>query len=191
MQQVVILELDLSSLRQAIGGGSYVRGAEYARQQAVTHATWDPEDNALRGAVHGQGGRIYDVAAYFSLPAGRPARFSTGECSCPVGYNCKHVVALVLSALASDTPDPSGPRSPRPAAWEQSLDSLLDPARIGVRRHSRAGHRARAGRRPRPDDPDLAGAAEADRPAGAAGQERRLGRRRPQLGPAGRAELCR
>src|SRR5436305_471572 len=83
------------------GGGSYVRGAEYARQQAVTHATWDPEDNALRGAVQGQGGRIYDVAAYFSLPAGRPARFSTGECSCPVGYNCKHVVALVLSALAS------------------------------------------------------------------------------------------
>jgi superfamily II DNA or RNA helicase len=127
MQQVVILELDLSSLRQAIGGGSYVRGAEYARQQAVTHATWDPEDNALRGAVHGQGGRIYDVAAYFSLPAGRPARFSTGECSCPVGYNCKHVVALVLSALASDTPDPSGPRSPQPAAWEQSLDSLLIP----------------------------------------------------------------
>src|SRR6201985_3995297 len=127
MQQVVILELDLSPLRQAIGGGSYVRGAEYARQQAVTHATWDPEDNALRGAVHGQGGHIYDVAAYFSLPAGRPARFSTGECSCPVGYHCKHVVAMVLSALASDTPDPSGPRSPQPAAWEQSLDSLLIP----------------------------------------------------------------
>jgi len=125
MQQEVILELDLSSLRQAIGGGSYVRGAEYARQQAVTHATWDPEDNALCGAVQGQYGRSYDVAAYFSLPAGRPARFSTGECSCPVGYNCKHVVALVLSALTSDTPDPSGPRAPRPAAWQQSLDSLL------------------------------------------------------------------
>jgi superfamily II DNA or RNA helicase len=127
MQQEVILELDLSSLRQATGGGSYVRGAEYARQQAVRHATWDPEDNALCGAVQGQRGRIYDVAAYFSLSAGRPARFSTGECSCPVGYNCKHVVALVLSALTSDTPDPSGPRGPQPAAWQQSLDTLLIP----------------------------------------------------------------
>jgi superfamily II DNA or RNA helicase len=125
MQQVVILELDLSSLRRAIGGGSYARGTEYARQQAVTHATWDPEDNALHGAVRGQGGRVYDVAAYFSLPAGRPARFSTSECSCPVGYNCKHVVALVLSALDSAPPDPISPRGPRPAAWEQSLDSLL------------------------------------------------------------------
>src|SRR5690349_24341832 len=118
MQQVVILELDLSSLRQAIGGGSYVRGAEYARQQAVTHATWDPDDIALRGAVHCQGGRIYDVAAYFSLPAGRPSRFSTCECSCPVGYNCKHFVSIVLSALASYTPDPSDPFKPQPAAWE-------------------------------------------------------------------------
>src|SRR5437667_12901982 len=51
MQQVVILELDLSSLRRAVGGGSYVRGAEYASQQAVTHATWEPEDNAMRGTV--------------------------------------------------------------------------------------------------------------------------------------------
>jgi superfamily II DNA or RNA helicase len=128
MQQEVILELDLSSLRQAIGGGSYVRGAEYARQQAVTHATWDPEHSALRGSVHGQGGRIYDVAAFFSLAAGRPARFAMGECSCPVAYNCKHVVALVLSALDSGTPEPSGPRVPRPTAWEQSLDALLGSA---------------------------------------------------------------
>jgi superfamily II DNA or RNA helicase len=127
MQQEVILELDLSSLRQAIGGGSYVRGAEYARQQAVTHATWDPADSALRGVVLGQGSRVYEVAAFFSLPAGRPARFAMGECSCPVGYNCKHVVALVLSALTSDPPDPSGPRGPQPAAWQQSLDSLLTP----------------------------------------------------------------
>src|SRR5690242_5519284 len=136
MQQEVILELDLSSLRQATGGGSYVRGAEYARQQAVRHTTWDPEDNALCGAVQGQHGRIYDVAAYFSLPAGRPARFSAGECSCPVGYNCKHVVALVLSALASDTPDPSGPRGPQPARSEERRVGKEDEAR-GRRAHHR------------------------------------------------------
>ena len=177
MQQVVILELDLSSLRRAIGGGSYARGTEYARQQAVTHATWDPEDNALHGAVRGQGGRVYDVAAYFSLPAGRPARFSTSECSCPVGYNCKHVVALVLSALDSAPPDPIGPRGPRPAAWEQSLDSLLAAPGSAAAARPRWPSSSRwppAG----PGDPAPAGAAEADRPAGAAGQERRLGRRR-------------
>src|SRR5690242_14775343 len=108
MQQEVILELDLSSLRQATGGGSYVRGAEYARQQAVRHATWDPEDNALCGAVQGQSG-------------------------CPVGYNCELVCSLVRSALASETPAPPGPRGPQPAAWQQWLDSLrISPVSEGV-----------------------------------------------------------
>ncbi|HEY2270710.1 MAG TPA: hypothetical protein VGI96_49400, partial [Streptosporangiaceae bacterium] len=59
MQHIITLELDLSTLRRAIGGGSYVRGAEYARQQAVLHATWDPQDIALRGTVRGQGGNVY------------------------------------------------------------------------------------------------------------------------------------
>jgi superfamily II DNA or RNA helicase len=128
MQQVIILELDVSSLRQAVGGGSYVRGAEYARQQAVSSASWEPQDSALHGMVRGHGGHVYQVAAFFALDAGRPARFTMGECSCPVEYNCKHVVALVLSALTPDSPGSAGPPSPPPPLWKQSLDSLLSPA---------------------------------------------------------------
>jgi SNF2-related domain/SWIM zinc finger len=126
MQQVVTLELDLSTLKRAVGGGSYVRGAEYARQQAVRHASWDPADTALRGTVRGHGGAVYHAAAFFSLADGRPATFAMGDCSCPVAFNCKHVVALVLSALTSEPPESAG-ESSRPSAWEQSLDSLLDP----------------------------------------------------------------
>src|SRR5258707_12594235 len=77
MRQVITLELDLSALRQAIGGGSYVRGAEYARQQAVLHVTWDPEDTVLGGMVRGQGGNVYQTAAFFSLADGQPAEFET------------------------------------------------------------------------------------------------------------------
>ena len=131
-----MLELELSTLRRAVGGGSYVRGAEYARQQAVRQAMWDPQDAALRGLVRGQGGNVYQTAAYFSLADGR-AEFETGECSCPLEYNCKHVVALVLSALESGPPT-AGARPERQApAWEQSLDSLLahdGPARDGPTR---------------------------------------------------------
>jgi superfamily II DNA or RNA helicase len=124
MRQVITLELNLSTLRRAVGGGSYVRGAEYARRQAVRQATWDPEDTALRGMVRGQGGNVYQTAAYFSLAGGQVAEFETGECSCPLEYNCKHVVALVLSALESGPPAPARPER-RVPAWEQSLDSLL------------------------------------------------------------------
>src|SRR2546430_3142222 len=125
MRQVSTLELDLSTLRRAIGGGSYVRGAEYARQQAVLHVTWDPEDTVLRGMVRGQGSSVYQTAAFFSLADGRPAEFEMGECSCPLEFNCKHVVALVLSVLEPGSPGSAGPESPQPA-WSQSLDSLLD-----------------------------------------------------------------
>jgi uncharacterized Zn finger protein len=109
MRQVITLELDLSTLRQAIGAGSYVRGAEYARQQAVLQTTWDAADTALRGLVRGQGGNVYQTAAFFSLAGGRRAEFEMGECSCPVEFNCKHVVALVLSVL-----EPGSPKSARP-----------------------------------------------------------------------------
>ena len=124
MRHVITLELDLSTLRRAIGGGSYVRGAEYARQQAVLHVTWDPEDTVLRGMVRGQGGNVYQTAAFFSLADGQPAEFETGECSCPLEFNCKHVVALVLSVLEPGSPGSARPESPQPA-WSQSLDSLL------------------------------------------------------------------
>jgi superfamily II DNA or RNA helicase len=130
------LDFDLSTLRRAIGGGSYVRGTEYARQQAVLRVAWDPAGPALRGLVQGQGANVYHTSAFLTLAPGQPARFDMGECSCPISYNCKHVVALVMSALAAGTMDPglAGPAGPvaatqaaRPAAWDQSLDSMLGP----------------------------------------------------------------
>ena len=99
MQQVRILEFDRATLVRAVGGGSYEAGAQYARQRAVLRIAWDPEDNALRGMVRGHGSNVYQAAAFFSLADGRPAEFELGECSCPVAVDCKHVVALVLSAV--------------------------------------------------------------------------------------------
>ncbi|HWG13074.1 MAG TPA: DEAD/DEAH box helicase [Streptosporangiaceae bacterium] len=127
MGQGTTLDFDLATLRRAIGGGSYVRGTEYARQRAVLHVAWDPGDSALRGTVQGQGGHVYRTAAFLTLPAGQPAKFDMGECSCPVAFNCKHVVALVMTAVGSGTIEPGRPAAPRDAAWDQSLDTLLDP----------------------------------------------------------------
>ncbi|MGN6680211.1 MAG: SWIM zinc finger family protein, partial [Streptosporangiaceae bacterium] len=128
MRDVKALHFDLASLRRVTGGGSYARGAEYAREGAVLRAGWDPEDNALRGMVRGHGASVYETAAFFSLADGLPAEFEMGECSCPVEFSCKHVVALVLSALAPGQPVTARPKNPRPPAWEQSLESLLGPS---------------------------------------------------------------
>src|SRR6201992_1193462 len=47
------LDFDLSTLRRAIGGGSYVRGAEYAQQQAGLRGSWGPARRAARGEGRG------------------------------------------------------------------------------------------------------------------------------------------
>jgi superfamily II DNA or RNA helicase len=130
-QEFMVLEIDLAALQRAAGAGSYARGAEYARQRAVLDSSWDHEETALRGLVRGHGSRIYSAAAFFSLAGGSRAEFELGECSCPVGFNCKHVVALVLSALAPGSPAAGRPQSAEPAAWERSLDSLLGPGGSG------------------------------------------------------------
>ena len=131
MAQVTILDLNLATLRRAVDASTYARGAEYARQREVLYSAWDPDGDALRGLVRGHEDNVYNAAAFFSLTPGRPAEFELGECSCPVGFNCKHVVALVLSALVPGTPAPTRPEGPQPTAWEKSLDSLLSPGGSG------------------------------------------------------------
>jgi superfamily II DNA or RNA helicase len=127
MADVTILDLNLDSLRRAVDAGTYARGVEYARQHEVLYATWDAAGDALRGLVRGHENKVYSVAAFFSLTPGLPAEFELGECNCPVAFGCKHVVALVLSALIPGTPGPSRPEGPQAPAWEKSLDSLLSP----------------------------------------------------------------
>jgi superfamily II DNA or RNA helicase len=127
MSQVTILDLNLATLRRAVDAGTYARGAEYARKREVLYATWDPDGDALRGLVRGHDNKVYHAAAFFSLTRGRPAEFELGECNCPAEFNCKHVVALVLSALVPGTPAPTQPEGLQPAMWEKSLDSLLSP----------------------------------------------------------------
>ena len=135
MAQVTILDLNLATLRRAVDASTYARGAEYARQREVLYSAWDPDGDALRGLVRGHEDNVYNAAAFFSLTPGRPAEFELGECGCPVAFKCKHVVALVLSALVPGTPGSTRPKGPQPSAWEKSLDPPLSPggsARSGM-----------------------------------------------------------
>jgi SNF2-related domain/Helicase conserved C-terminal domain/SWIM zinc finger len=121
MRSIVTLECDLTDLERAVGQAAYGRGVQYARQQRVRRIQWSPQDSVLVGSVLGSGD-LYTTTAYFSR-RGASLRFDEGECSCPVGFDCKHVVALVLSATGVE-------RQPAPAApptWQQSLGALLEP----------------------------------------------------------------
>jgi superfamily II DNA or RNA helicase len=102
---------------------------------AVTHVEW--RGATLSGDVQGTLNHPYHTRVKFRSDGGSP--WAQGDCSCPVGRNCKHVAALLLAELEyhdetdhitnvdPDMEAGEGGRSPR--AWH--ADNVPSPS--GVR----------------------------------------------------------
>ncbi|MDP2793056.1 MAG: DEAD/DEAH box helicase [Sulfurisoma sp.] len=116
-----------------------LRGMQYAvEKRAVIDELVDSGDSELDvlGTVRGSTKRPYRVDVWLKVhPASGKILAIEGECSCPVGYNCKHTVALLLTALAQGnealaearipgqaTPELAIEPSPAALAWLASLD---------------------------------------------------------------------
>jgi len=126
MQRVVLPDMDPGSVEATVGAACYARGVQYVRQRAVSHMWWDDLESALHGSVRGNTGESYTTTVYFSAAEGSPLEFEQGECTCPVGLDCKHAVALALAAASPGPAQAASPQRPQPVAWDQSLESLLE-----------------------------------------------------------------
>ena len=107
--------IDATPLVKAAGATSYDRGVRYLREGAVTQMSWDRGRNELYGSVRGSTGSCYETVAYFHPSAKSVLEFDQGRCSCPVEYDCKHVVALVLAASQAQLARPGWPAARRDA----------------------------------------------------------------------------
>src|ERR1700729_766113 len=123
--------IDATSLVTAAGPTSYDRGVRYLHEGAVTRMSWDRGCSELYGSVRGSAGSCYETVAYFQPAGPSVLEFDQGRCSCPVGFDCKHVVALVLAAaqaqLARTGLAWTAGATARPLTWEQSVQSWLEP----------------------------------------------------------------
>ncbi|QXU55724.1 DEAD/DEAH box helicase [Rhodococcus sp. LW-XY12] len=108
----------VQSLIAAVGRSTFDRGVRYAEQGAVVDCGFD-EDN-LVGLGRISGTRMYETVVQLH-PGPRGLEFEYGECSCPVGYDCKHTVALLLTLL---TPQEDMP-SPTPS-WEAPFEAMFE-----------------------------------------------------------------
>ena len=135
MQHATMPDFDVARLASIAGASAFGKGFQYAQQHAVVHIEWSSSESALRGLVRGSGGNFYATAVYFSVRPGVPASLEVAECTCPVEFNCKHAVALVLTAVMAISPTEPGldpVAVPEHLGWQQSLDSLLLTAGSGV-----------------------------------------------------------
>ncbi|MDQ6950710.1 MAG: DEAD/DEAH box helicase [Mariprofundales bacterium] len=75
-------------LRQHLNAAYLRRGKIYSESGTVTHFHL-VDDSHLRGAVQGSDPEPYEITITFGDHSLK------GECTCPVGFNCKHVAALL------------------------------------------------------------------------------------------------
>ena len=84
-------------IRQA-GHRTYQRGLAYQRNREVIRYSYDEDERTLTGLVNGSTIIPYEVTVRF-FPAVSGSATFTARCTCPVLTDCKHAVALMLTAL--------------------------------------------------------------------------------------------
>ncbi|WP_120338881.1 DEAD/DEAH box helicase [Cryobacterium soli] len=125
---------NLSDLQIArlVGPQAYSRGVRYAKEGRVEDQVWQLGGSRLLGTVGGTQARPYDVVVTFQQDASGTVVRASGTCSCPMGINCKHVVALLLASRSSAADLARAPRAAdsqrsvtaAPATWQSALAPL-------------------------------------------------------------------
>ena len=117
-----------------VGRGAFQRGLDYARKGRVRGIGVAGDGDIISAQSKGSGARTYQTMVFRKQQDRRGPIAWVGSCSCPVGTNCKHVAALLITvrAVAQETAA-GGDASPR-SAWESRLAGLLQLERTPRRR---------------------------------------------------------
>ncbi len=90
----------IACLQHSVDSRSFTRGRAYAEEGKVLDLDWVTPGSHLEGSVQGSKDEVYDTSAEILRgPDGSPESID-GFCTCPVRRRCKHMVGLVLAALA-------------------------------------------------------------------------------------------
>ena len=93
--------LNKQSLSTCFSSGTYARGVEVLRNQRVLRCNATENSSgewAIEGKVKGSGRETYEVSVTITVTPDGGVNSFNGDCSCPVGFECKHCVALTLKA---------------------------------------------------------------------------------------------
>lgn len=104
---------DRAQIAEWLGAPTVVTGQ--ADLRTAFQVSWT--GNLLRGSVQGSQRKPTTVTANIEADE-FDGQWTDGNCSCPVGHNCKHVAAVLLASLGLAAPIPAGVRSEVPQGRE-------------------------------------------------------------------------
>ena len=118
-----MLRVTQSAILHNFDAMTVVRAREYERSNRVLSARSDGNGWAY-GRVKGTEAEPYDVVA--RLASSRNEVYVEGECSCPVGVNCKHVAAVLFYLCRRNELDiPEQGSEGRPAPTTPAIEKWL------------------------------------------------------------------
>ncbi|CEA09761.1 hypothetical protein BN1051_03134 [Arthrobacter saudimassiliensis] len=120
--------VDVQDIIRVVGGAAFQRGQAYARSGAVEGLDWDAAAGVLRARVQGGASVPYRTLLQLERKRQGDYRLQDNHCSCPVGFDCKHVAAVAMQSnsshvLSRHRPAASEAQVPE---WQASLQGLLD-----------------------------------------------------------------
>jgi superfamily II DNA or RNA helicase len=131
-----VADLSDAEISQQVGSRTFARGEGYAAERRIRSLVARPEGTMILGTVEGSGATLYQTIVD-SKTVGRRTTW-VGHCSCPVGFDCKHAVALLITAcdvargIVEDV-GPVGPSAGLSVAHWSEVFGHLRPAAPGPR----------------------------------------------------------
>ena len=89
----------INSLQAQCDKGAWSRGMDLFRRAGVVRTDIEAEGNGcwhIEGEVQGSLPEPYEVSVELVIAPNGQLTLWSGDCSCPVGEDCKHAVALTL-----------------------------------------------------------------------------------------------
>ena len=118
------MEITKDLVRQKFDYSYYQRGVGYKNKVSELEVTESNGGYNLEAKVKGNSYLPYEVLLYIRDVG---SVYFNGECSCPVGYNCKHIIAVILVAIEKKLfkePDPSTKRRKNLDSWLSKLSDI-------------------------------------------------------------------
>ncbi|PWD51290.1 serine/threonine protein phosphatase [Serinibacter arcticus] len=106
-----------------VGRHAFDAGSSYARQHRAVVRRHDAEARVVVGSVDGSGRHVYTATTYYGFTRNGTVDFFDGRCSCPVQVDCKHTVALLITALEQERAAQA--RTVVVSQWRSQLEGIF------------------------------------------------------------------
>ncbi|OII16949.1 hypothetical protein BIV03_04900 [Curtobacterium sp. MCBA15_016] len=120
--------IDAVDVIRFVGPQAFGRARDLVRAGLVDDVVWHDDDGTVTGAVSGSADDPYELRIETTPARGEFVRPVRSTCTCPLGGDCKHVAAALLTINARALAAAAGPKpeqpAPPPSDWRHDLARL-------------------------------------------------------------------